>query len=119
MLCFLLKYYGIVISLNLRVLEASNAFIFIDPNLTITSQLFNYCHRFRLSAIISEDSIAQGIVASYPISDCLFLTKFSRGFNFDNAERILYSIQTSGSTGEPKVVCVYESAIMANIADFR
>lgn len=38
--------------------------------------------------------------------------------NYENTPRILYAIQTSGSTGESKTVHVPESAIIPNIIDF-
>lgn len=127
----------IKVFLHFRILRTGNAFITLDAPLAkdkISGDLSDYnflkCKRFNVKTIISSKILNNLLESykSYSIKDLsedksLFFVNYAENESSDNlcfpsSEKILYAIQTSGSTGEPKTVHVPARAIMPNIVDF-
>lgn len=118
-----------------RILETKNAFIALDSVNFINNQDSSYlkqkCKRFRISCLISEHDFC-GKFEHWNVlkfEEIQNLNLFIATFNFEPIKlysetllnlscTILYAIQTSGTSGEPKCVHVPNTAIMYNIIDF-
>uniref|UniRef100_A0A915D267 CMP/dCMP-type deaminase domain-containing protein n=1 Tax=Ditylenchus dipsaci TaxID=166011 RepID=A0A915D267_9BILA len=122
---------SLYVSVVIGISQSGNAFLSLSSSFNDTPETgddtFNMCKRFKVACVISEQIVPGENSHTFKCSEKinLFVTVFNklpiRLFS-ENSElvdhRILYAIQTSGSTGQPKIVHVPSSAIMPNIVDF-
>lgn len=119
-------------------MRSGNSFIALDAPLKFSNKsnglsdyTLNKCKTFNIKTIISTKLLNNLLTKykKYSIKN-LFETNSLHFYDFDEnllnnnlfiskSLKILYAIQTSGSTGEPKIVHVPERAIMPNIIDFK
>uniref|UniRef100_A0A915LM16 CMP/dCMP-type deaminase domain-containing protein n=1 Tax=Meloidogyne javanica TaxID=6303 RepID=A0A915LM16_MELJA len=99
-----------------------NSFIILEPS--STEFTLSQIKRFKITKIIFHSNNEFSTIKSFPnsiqIEENLFYydTGQDEENNYSGEEPIAYAIQTSGSTGEPKIVHVPYTCIMPNIDDF-
>jgi acyl-CoA synthetase (AMP-forming)/AMP-acid ligase II len=102
------------------VRNSGNAFAWLDPSADIQF-IKNRCLRMRVNVILSEENLSWPSNSSYNYDETtkiwVSFLPYSDSLNIFGPN-FVYAICTSGSTGDPKVVHVTESAIMPNIHDF-
>uniref|UniRef100_A0A914LC28 AMP-dependent synthetase/ligase domain-containing protein n=1 Tax=Meloidogyne incognita TaxID=6306 RepID=A0A914LC28_MELIC len=116
---------ALLVGVLIGIIKSKNSFIILEPS--STEFTLSQVKRFKISKIIyhSTNLLEEISIKSFPNSiqiekeENLFFydTGQEEENNFEH-EPIAYAIQTSGSTGEPKIVHVPYTCIMPNIDDF-
>lgn len=105
---------------NFSVRHSGNAFAWLDP--TADSQFIrSRCLRMRVYMIVSEERLEWPSTSSWSYDDQVevWFTSLPYSDSLDVfGPDFIYAICTSGSTGDPKVVHIPQSAIMPNVCDF-
>lgn len=113
-----------------RILRSGNAFISLDPlsenEATLPHYMVDKCFDFGVTAILATatseieegDQILRRVHFPSIRVDLLILRNSSKLPVLSYDDRLVYAIQTSGSTGQPKMVHVPRRAIYPNVLDF-
>uniref|UniRef100_A0A915P090 AMP-dependent synthetase/ligase domain-containing protein n=2 Tax=Meloidogyne TaxID=189290 RepID=A0A915P090_9BILA len=115
---------ALLVCVLIGIIKSKNSFIILEPS--SPEFTLSQIKRFKIAKIIyhSTNLLEEISIKSFPnsiqIEENLFFYDTGQeeeNNNFEH-EQIAYAIQTSGSTGEPKIVHVPYSCIMPNIDDF-
>uniref|UniRef100_A0A915N1U6 CMP/dCMP-type deaminase domain-containing protein n=1 Tax=Meloidogyne javanica TaxID=6303 RepID=A0A915N1U6_MELJA len=116
---------ALLVCVLIGIIKSKNSFIILEPS--SPEFTLSQIKRFKIAKIIyhSTNLLEEISIKSFPnsiqIEENLFFYDTGQEEDFGDEfgdEQIAYAIQTSGSTGEPKIVHVPYSCILPNIDDF-